>query len=151
MLWQAVAGMRFSQIGAYAAQPAPGSSHLGQGDQLLDKPIVVQRLFGWALYGSPAVAPVQVDAASLAALRTLCRTYQVSAIIVDPTVGVHPAAVVGYVTQALGRGPVHEGGVDAWFGVSPGLDAMARRVAGAGLSAVGPPPLRLSPSGSRVA
>lgn len=127
MLWQAVAGMRFRMIGAYAAQPS--GSGLGQGDQLLEPPKVVQRLFAWGFYGSPAITPVVVTPAALVALRVFCARYDVSAILVDPAVGVHPGVVVSYVTRALGRPPRHLGGVDAWLAVNVGLAAGASSLA----------------------
>lgn len=128
MLWQAVAGMRFAEIGSYSAQPAPGGG-LGQGDALLDAPIVVQRMFGWAQLGPPAMTPVPDTPATEAALRTFCRRYGVSTIVVDPTAGAQPAVVVRYVTRALGTGPTRAGGVDAWFGVGGDLGAGRARQA----------------------
>lgn len=120
MLWQAVTGMRFAEIGSYAAQPAPGGG-LGQGDALLDAPKVVQQMFAWAQFGEPAMYPVPDTPATEAALRAFCRRYGISAIVVDPTAGVQPAVVVRYVTHALGVPPTHAGGTDAWFGVAGDL------------------------------
>jgi hypothetical protein len=121
MLWQADEDMRFRIIGAYAAQPYAGA--VGQGGELLDPPRVVQELFGWALYGSSAVTPVPVTPPVLAALRQFCLDYSVSTILVDPTFGMHPSAVVSYVSAALGRPPQHIGGLDTWFDVAQSLKA----------------------------
>jgi hypothetical protein len=116
MLWQAEQDMHFRIVGAYAAQPYAGG--VGQGNELLDQPKVVQELFGWALYGSSAVTAVPVTPAVLAALRHFCTEYSVSTILVDPTLGMHPSVVVSYVSAALGRPPQHLGGLDAWFDVT---------------------------------
>ncbi len=118
MLWQASTGFHFKMIGAYAAQ-ANKDGTLGQGNQLFALPPVVQQIFGWALYGTPAVEePDLGSASSLAALRHFCEVNDISTILVDPGVGVRPQAVVQYVTAALGRGPERIGGLDAWFGVA---------------------------------
>jgi hypothetical protein len=136
MLWQAVAGMRFKMIGAYAAQPSGRT--LGQGDALFDAPTDVQHLFGWALYGAPSVSPVAVTPAVLDDLRTFCVRYDVSTILVDPTVGVHPLAVVDYVSSALGREPERTGGLDAWFDVAGTLGAGTRATVPTGGTDGGP-------------
>jgi hypothetical protein len=116
MLWQAVTDMRFKMIGAYAAQPYHGS--LGQGNELLNDPIDVQQFFGWAQFGSKVVAPVPISAATLADLREFCVRYNVSTILVDPTVGLYPSKLVQYVTLGLRAAPRHVGGLDVWFGAS---------------------------------
>lgn len=116
MLWQAVTGMHFRMIGAYAAQPYRGG--LGQGNELFDPPTDVQQLFGWAQYGSQSVAAIPANAGTLADLRQFCMTYRVSAILVDPTAGLNPAIVVRYVTLALKTPPRIEGGLDVWLDVS---------------------------------
>jgi hypothetical protein len=130
MLWQADTDMRFRIIGAYAAQPYGGG--VGQGDQLLDQPKVVQELFGWALYGSSAVTAVPVTPATLGALRQFCTEYAVSTILVDPTLGMHPSFVASYVGTALGRPPQHVGGLDAWFDVARSLEPGSDSGAGDG-------------------
>jgi hypothetical protein len=116
MLWVAVSGFHFRIIGAYAAQPYAGG--LGQGNELLDAPTDVQQLFGWAQYGSSVVARIPINAGTLADLRNFCATYDVSAIIIDPTAGVNPSAAVRYVSEALRSPPRHEAGVDVWFGAA---------------------------------
>jgi hypothetical protein len=128
MLWQAVAGMHFAEIGAYAAQPGPGGSG-GVGDQLDDPPSVVQHFFGWALFGSKLVTPVEASASALSAFRSFCARYHVTTVVADPTVGVFPGKLVAYVTAALGAPPDHLGGVDAWFGVAADLRSIGARAA----------------------
>jgi hypothetical protein len=122
MLWQAVSGMHFAEIGAYAAQPGPSGSG-GIGDDLDDPPSVVQHFFGWALFGSSLVTPVQVTASALSAFRSFCVRYHVSTVVADPTVGVFPGRLVAYVTAALGAPPESVGGIDAWFGVAADLSS----------------------------
>ena len=117
MLWQATSAFHFKMIGAYAAQTS-GNGSLGQGSQLFAAPPIVQQIFGWGMYGTPAVSrPDTTSAGSLQALRLFCHLHHVSTILVDPTVGADPAEVVSYVSAALGRPPEQVGGVDAWFGI----------------------------------
>jgi hypothetical protein len=124
MLWQAVSGMRFRIIGAYAAQPS--GSGLGVGNELLLAPKAVQRFFGWALYGPRSIPHGRPSPQLPQLLARFCLRYDVATIVVDPTVGVDPAAVVHYVSRALGSPPQRLGGIDAWFGV----DGTLRRADG---------------------
>lgn len=132
MLWQAITGMRFRIIGAYAAQPS--GSGLGRGEKLFLAPKAVERFLGWALYGSRALPGVDPPPDLPQLLRLFCLRYSVATIVVDPTAGVHPAAVVRLVSRALGRPPQHLGGIDAWFAV----DVSLRREAGAELAVIRP-------------
>ena len=118
MLWQAVADMRFRMIGAYAAQPFDG--HLGQGDELLEPPRAVERFLGRALYGPRAVPGVALPSDLPRLVRAFCLRYRVRTVVVDPHVGVEPAAVVHLFSIALGRPPERLAGVDAWFDVGRG-------------------------------
>jgi hypothetical protein len=116
MLWQSDTQMHFRMIGAYAAQPYIGG-HVGEGDELYDSPKVVQELFGYALYGAPAVAPVKITRSAIAGLRAFCARYDISTVLVDPTIGADPALVISYVSRGLGAPPDQVGGIDAWFDV----------------------------------
>jgi hypothetical protein len=115
MLWQAVAGMRFRMIGAYAAQPS--GAHLGQGDELLEPPRAVGRFFGWALYGPRAVPGGGLTGDLPRLVRVFCLRHRVATVVVDPHVGFDPAAVVRLLASALGHPPLRLAGVDAWFDV----------------------------------
>jgi hypothetical protein len=124
MLWQAATGMRFAIFGGQASRPGP-DGRATSAVAPLDPP-VVQRLFAAGLNGDPALPPE--DAATLAAIAGFCRRYGVQAVVVHPQ-GVQPAAVVRYLTVALGAPPRVTGGVDVWTDV-PALLARATHAGG---------------------
>lgn len=125
MLWQAASGMRFAIFGGQASRPGPGGGATS-AVATLDPP-VVQQLFAAGLYGDEphlgAPLPPE-DPATLAAIAGFCRRYGVQAVVVDPRRGARPAAVVRYLTAALGAAPRAIGGVDVWTDV-PALPARA--------------------------
>ena len=83
-------------------------------------PGAVQRFLGRALYGPRAVPDVPLPSDLPRLVRAFCLRYRVATAIVDPHVGVDPAAVVHLFSIAFGRPPQRLAGVDAWFAVGRG-------------------------------
>lgn len=118
MLDQAVAGMRFKLIGGYGWFPLPGGS--GTASPSVLKPESVQAIFDAAFHGGIGTRQTSpLSKANLTALRVFLRKYDVQTVIVLPRGG-YPAAVVSYMTAAIGS-PVESGGVTAWFHVKQRL------------------------------
>ncbi|MDA8315498.1 MAG: hypothetical protein M0010_10050 [Actinomycetota bacterium] len=123
LTFQAAAGMRYRLFGADAFVPdGPGGTSVSTPAPLA--PTVVEHLLADAY--TPAFAKAQletapgtptppVDQRTVAALRTFLARYHVSTVLVEHF-GLHPATVVRYVSNALGK-PVESGGVSAWFEV----------------------------------
>lgn len=128
LVYQVDTDMRFKLIGGDAFVPGPGGRSVTLPTAV--RPAVVERIFTSAY--TPTVAreilrwttptPV-VDPSTVAALRTFLARYKVSTVVVDD-LGLHPATVVRYVTQAIGP-PARVGGVWGWFGVQRLLRATA--------------------------
>ncbi len=124
MVWQAVAGMRFSLVGGYTLVP-DGHGGTSLFPSLL-RPLAVEQFLleqdgGVPFYVSP---PIADDAGLVDGVRRFVRRYGVGVVLVDPSVA-HAGTVERLITRALGRPPVSEGGIDAWYDVqdAPGLAA----------------------------
>ena len=118
MLDQAVAGMRFKLIGGYGWFPLPGGPRGTPSPSVL-KPESVQAIFDAAFHGNGTRRTSPLSKDNVTALRVFLRKYNVQTVIVFPR-GRYPAAVVSYVTAAIGS-PVESGGVTAWFHVKQRL------------------------------
>ena len=118
MLDQAVAGMRFKLIGGYGWFPSPRGTKSTVSPSVL-KPESVQAIFDAAFHGNATAQMAPLSKSNVTALRVFLRKYDVQTIIVLPT-GAYPAAVVSYVTAAIGP-PVKSGGVTTWFHVKQRL------------------------------
>ena len=118
MLYQAVAGMRFKLIGGYGWFPSPTGAH-GTASPSVLKPESVQSIFDAGFHGNGTAQTSPFSKTNERALRVFLRKYDVQTVIVFPT-GASPAAVVSYVTAAIGS-PVESGGVTAWFNVKQRL------------------------------
>ena len=114
MVWQAVAGLRFSLIGGYAFVPnARGVPTLFPS---VLQPTAVQRFFineqgGVPFYDS---TPGVDDATLVVDVRELIRRYGVGVVLVDRAAP-HAGRVATVLGDALGRAPVVQGGVEAWY------------------------------------
>jgi Bacterial Ig domain len=118
MLDQAVAGMRFKLIGGYGWFPSPrGTGNISSPSVL--KPDSVQAIFDAAFHGNATAQMAPLSKSNVTALRVFLRKYDVQTVVVLPN-GAYPAAVVSYVTAAIGP-PVKSGGVTAWFHVKQRL------------------------------
>ena len=118
MLDQAVAGMRFKLIGGYGWFPSPRGTS-GTASPSVLKPESVQAIFDAAFHGNGTAQTSPLSKSNVTALRVFLRKYDVQTVIVFPR-GAYPAAVVSYVTAAIGS-PVESGGVTAWFHVKQRL------------------------------
>jgi hypothetical protein len=124
MVWQALSAMRFSLVGGYALIP-DGHGVPALFPSLLQPLDVEQFLFaaagGIPFYVSPTIGD---NAALVRDTRGFLRRYRVGVVLVD-TSELHAGEVRGLLTRALGRPPVADGGIDAWYRVqqSPGLAA----------------------------
>ena len=118
MLDQAVAGMRFKLIGGYGWFPSPTGTHGTTSPSVL-KPESVQAIFDAAFHGNATTQMAPLSKSNVTALRVFLRKYDVQTVVVSPS-GADPAAVVSYVTAAIGS-PVESGGVTAWFHVKERL------------------------------
>ena len=124
MVWQAVAGLRFSLIGGYALVPdQEGVPTLFPS--LLTPPAVEQFLLeqdgGVPFYFAPAIAD---DAELVTEVRRFLVRYHVGVVLVDPSVR-QAGAVERLMSRSLARPPVTEDGIEAWYDVSgdPALSA----------------------------
>jgi hypothetical protein len=126
MLDQVVAGMRFKLIGGYGWFPLPAGTH-GTASPSVLKPESVQAIFDAAFHGNGTTQTAPLSMSNVTALRVFLRKYDVQTVIVSPK-GADPAAVVSYVTAAIGS-PVESGGVTAWFHVKRRLLVDQGRVA----------------------
>jgi hypothetical protein len=108
MLWQVAAGMRFKSPGGRFVIPAPGSV----GTPASDRQTLVGQTFSHLADGQvPALTP-----ALRLALRAQLRSWDVRAILVQPT-GQRPALVMPFFEWLLGRPPdTRSGGINAWYG-----------------------------------
>jgi hypothetical protein len=118
MLDQAVAGMRFKLIGGYGWFPSPTGVN-GTARPPVLKPQSVEAIFDAAYYGNATAQMWPLSMSNLTAFRVFLRKYDVQTVVVLPK-GAVPAAVVSYVTAAIGS-PVESGGVTAWFHVKQRL------------------------------
>jgi hypothetical protein len=126
MLDQAVSGMRFKLIGGYGWFPLPIGRH-GTTNPSILKPESVQAIFDAAFHGNGTTRTSPLSKGNVTALRVFLRKYDVQTVIVSPK-GAYPAAVVSYVTAAIGS-PVESDGVTAWFHVKRRLLVNRARVA----------------------
>ena len=85
------------------------------------KPESVQAIFDAAFYADATTQMDPLAKSNVTALRVFLRKYDVQTVIVSP-IGALPAAVISYVTAAIGS-PVESGGVTAWFHVKERLRA----------------------------
>ncbi len=118
MLDQAVASMRFKLIGGWGWFPSQRGTKAISSPSVL-KPESVQAIFDAAFHGNATAHMEPVSKSNVTALRVFLRKYDVQTVIVSPG-GVYPAAVIRYVTAAIGP-PVESGGVTAWFHVTQRL------------------------------
>ena len=118
MLDQAVAGMPFKLIGGWGWFPR-STGTLGTTSPSVLKPESVQAIFDAAFRGDATTQMDPLSKRNVTALRVFLRKYDVQTVIVSPSGG-YPAAVVTYVTAAIGS-PVESGGVTAWFHVKERL------------------------------
>jgi hypothetical protein len=118
MLDQAVAGMPFKLIGGWGWFPSPTGTS-GTTNPSVLKPESVQAIFDAAFLGDVTTQLDPLSKKNVTALRVFLRKYDVQTIIVSP-IGASPAAVVSYITAAIGS-PVESGGVTAWFHVKQHL------------------------------
>ena len=118
MLDQAVAGMPFKLIGGWGWFPSPTGTQ-GTTNPSFLKPESVQAIFDAAFIGDATTQMEPLSKRNVTALRVFLRKYDVQTVIVSPS-GAYPAAVVSYVTAAIGS-PVESGGVTAWFHVKERL------------------------------
>ena len=118
MLDQAVAGMPFKLIGGWGWFPSPTGT-LGTTNPSVLKPESVQAVFDAAFHGDATTQLDPLSKSNVTALRVFLRKYDVQTVIVSPS-GADPAAVISYVTAAIGS-PVESGGVTAWFHVKERL------------------------------
>jgi len=117
MLWAADAHMRFRIIGGQAAIPGPNGRTTSAPETL--EPIQVEAVFLDAMYGTPRIE-AQVpprDEATWQSIRQFVTRYDVGTVVVDP-IGHNPGLAISYLTAALGRPPLSEGGVDVWYGAN---------------------------------
>jgi hypothetical protein len=118
MLDQAVAGMRFKLIGGFGWFPSPrGTGNISSPSVL--KPESVQAIFDAGFHGNATAQMAPLSKTNVTALRVFLRKYDVQTVVVLPN-GAAPAAVVSYVTAAIGSS-VESGGVTAWFHVKQRL------------------------------
>ncbi|HUA95422.1 MAG TPA: hypothetical protein VMB82_07815 [Acidimicrobiales bacterium] len=125
MLWQATADFSFDLLGSYSLHPVAGGLASQYPTQL--RPVAFQQWLYPLEGAAPAASPAVGRAALGVDVRRFLRANGVAAVLVDRHAR-GAGAVARELTSALGRRPVHEGGIDAWYGVRAGL---ARR-AGAG-------------------
>jgi hypothetical protein len=118
MLDQAVAGIPFKLIGGWGWFPSPTGTE-GTTNPAVLKPASVQAIFDAAFHGGATTQLDPLSKSNVKALRAFLRTYDVQTVIVSPS-GKSPAAVIGYVTAAIGS-PVMSGGQTAWFHVQQRL------------------------------
>lgn len=139
LLGQVTDGMRFKIIGSDAFVPGPGGTSMETPSPL--RPYTVQRFFDIAFTPHTAMTPAhpgaptppsppartlpRIDRRTVGALRAFLRRYRVSTVIVQP-VGADPAAVISYVSAAIGRDET-TGGVAVWFDVPARLRHTAAR------------------------
>lgn len=110
MLWQAEAGMRFRIQGGYHLAPVDGATSTGGRSTLLRR--YVEDLFA----GRP-VAPLD-PALRQRLYDNLVGFYGADAVLVGPAPK-HREALVGFVTELLGRPGQEVGGVTLWTDLSP--------------------------------
>ena len=104
MYWQAVAGYRFRMPEGDAFTPGP---YLGPHPSFLES--ALDRLdAGGTVTLTPAVRSM-----ALADIKS----FGVTTIVAGPSAG--QAAIVEFLTEVEGRGPVDDGGVKVWWAVSP--------------------------------
>lgn len=104
MYWQAVAGYRFRMPEGDAFTPGP---YLGPHPSFLES--ALDRLdAGGTVTLTPAVRSM-----ALADIKS----FAVTTIVAGPSAG--QAAIVEFLTEVEGRGPVDDGGVKVWWTVSP--------------------------------
>ena len=118
MLDQAVAGMPFKLIGGWGWFPSPTGTQ-GTTNPSFLKPESVQAIFDAAFHANATGQMEPLSKRNVTALRVFLRKYDVQTVIVSPS-GAYPAAVISYVTAAIGS-PVESGGVTAWFHVKERL------------------------------
>ncbi len=124
MVWQAMAGLRFSLIGGYALVPdQEGVPTLFPS--LLTPPAVEQFLLeqdgGVPFYFAPAITD---DAELVTEVRRFLVRYHVGVVLVDPSVR-QAGVVERLMSRSLARPPVTGDGIEAWYDVSgdPALSA----------------------------
>jgi hypothetical protein len=119
MLWDAVGGMRFREVGGYALIRGPHGRPTVWPWAL--RPFDVQDFLVREQQGDPIPAALSSNRGTLEAdVRVFLSRYQVRAVIISLT-GPHYAGtqdVVGLFTRALGRPPVLVDGVALWSGVA---------------------------------
>ncbi len=114
MVWQAATGLRFSLIGGYAFVPnARGVPTLFPS---ILQPTAVQKFLineqgGVPFYDS---TPGVDDATLVAGVREFIHRYGVGVVLVDRTAP-NAGRVARVFSDALGRKPVIQGGVEAWY------------------------------------
>ena len=114
MIDQSVSDMHFKLIGGYGWFPSP-SGHGGTAEPPVLEPPSVQEIFDASYYADATAPMAPLLASNVSALRDFLRRYEVQTVLVLPE-GAAPAAVVAYVTAAIGP-PVTTGGLKAWFHV----------------------------------
>jgi hypothetical protein len=105
MLWQAQAGMRFRMIDGWAIIPG---NHAG--------PMTQTRI----TFSSLTPETARIPDATAAQIRTELGSQHVQTILVGPYLNGDPRrqqSAVKVVTQIVGRPPVQQGGVAAWYGL----------------------------------
>jgi hypothetical protein len=118
MLDQAAAGMPFKLIGGWGWFPTSTGTQ-GTTSPAVLKPKSVQAIFDADFLGKATTQMDSLSQRNVTALRVFLRNYDVQTVIVSPS-GAYPAAVIGYVTAAIGS-PVESGGLMAWFHVKERL------------------------------
>jgi multisubunit Na+/H+ antiporter MnhB subunit len=119
MLDQAVAGMPFKLIGGYGWFPSATGTE-GTISPTVLKPESVQAIFDAAFHGNATRQTAPLSKRNVTALRVFLRKYDVQTVMIVSRSGLYPAAVISYVTAAIGS-PVESGGVTAWFHVKERL------------------------------
>lgn len=121
MFDQAVAGMPFKLIGGWGWFPSSTGTQ-GTTNPSLLKPESVQAIFDAAFLGDATTQMEPLSKRNVTALRVFLRKYDVQTVIVSPS-GADPAAIVSYVTAAIGH-PVESHGMTVWFHVRRRLAAV---------------------------
>ena len=122
MLWQATAGFGFDLLGSYSLHPVGGGLASQYPTEL--RPVAVQEWLYPLEGAAPPASPAPGRAGLGADVRRFLRDHGVAAVLVARHA--HGAgAAVEELTSALGRGPVQEAGMDAWYGVRAGLGPVA--------------------------
>jgi hypothetical protein len=122
MMWQAVAGMRFKEVGTYALIPNAKGTATPLPPKL--SPPAVQEFLVHQQSGKPSLAP-HLDAQLIRDLHQYLENYRISTVIVVSS-GTYPTNTGAYLdgannatklfVEALGQ-PQREGGVDVWFDI----------------------------------